>query len=399
MTLPGSTTEAIVSDMSGKTKTITIKNSAGTVLRSRSYGYSWTAGEGWPHSAHQILYVGNQDGSYTRYTYDLAGDENGDLYRAETRDAANALIEDFHYYHDGAGNRTKKTDQTPGGTTTTSYAYNAGNQLCWAYTGTTTNGCASPPAGATSYTYDANGHGNETAAGSTTYGYDPLDRATSLAGATAGYLTPDNSELVSFGTTSYQNNLLGLSRQFAPTATTNYVRDPSGQPVSQRTSAGKQFFLTDALGSTIALTDTTGSIVRSYSYDPDGNATTSGSGPTTDLKFAGGHQVGSLYHYGARYYDPGIARWTQQDPIQEYDDLSQANRYVYAGGDPVNEIDPLGTNFLSTALKAVKGCIEGAVGASPGPYLIKLGSKIIKVFPGGRAAGCVEGAVVAEIPK
>ena len=77
------------------------------------------------------------------------------------------------------------------------------------------------------------------------------------------YLTPDSNELVAYGTTSYQNNLLGLSRQLGPSATTNDVRDPTGTPVSQRTSSSKQLFLNDAVGSTTALTDNTGAIVRS----------------------------------------------------------------------------------------------------------------------------------------
>ena len=145
------------------------------------------------------------------------------------------------------------------------------------------------------------------------------------------------------------------------------MRDPSGQPVSQRTSSAKQFFLNDALGSTIALTDTSGAIVRSYTYDPDGNTTTSGSGATTDLKFAGGHQIGSLYHFAARYYDPTIGRWTQQDPITQYADLTAANRYAYAGGDPTNVTDPAGTCFLvscKTYRRAAAGA--AAVGAFAG---------------------------------
>lgn len=261
-------------------------------------------------------------------------------------------------------NRKKVEDQLPGGTTTSSDAYNAANQLCWKYTGSTTNTCGTAPSGATGYSYDANGHGSQTAAGATSYSYDTLDRATSLAGATASYLTPDNSELVAYGTTTYQNNLLGLSRQLASSTTTNYVRDPAGQPVSQRTSSSKQFFLNDALGSTIALTDSSGSIVRSYTYDPDGNATTTGSGTTTDLKFAGGHQVGTLYHFGARFYDPTIGRWTQQDPIRQYADLAEANRYAYAGGNPVNQMDLTGLISFKSVVKTVVGGAAAVGGAA-----------------------------------
>jgi hypothetical protein len=151
------------------------------------------------------------------------------------------LVEEFDYTYDAAGNRLKLQHVT-GSTTTTTMAYNAANQLCWKYTGTSTNTCGTAPTGATSYTYEANGHGNETGAGATSYTYDALDRATGLAGTTTGYLTPDNGGLVSFGTTSYQNSLLGLSRQIGPSITTNYVRDPSGQALSQRTSSSARSF-------------------------------------------------------------------------------------------------------------------------------------------------------------
>ena len=46
-----------------------------------------------------------------------------------------------------------------------------------------------------------------------------------------------------------------------------------------------------------------------------------------------------LYHFGARFYDPGVGRWTQSDPLDQAGNLVQGNRYAYAGGDPVNMTD------------------------------------------------------------
>jgi len=43
------------------------------------------------------------------------------------------------------------------------------------------------------------------------------------------------------------------------------------------------------------------------------------------------------YHYGARYYDVAVARWTTMDPADEFH-----SPYVYVGGDPVNLVDPDG---------------------------------------------------------
>lgn len=106
---------------------------------------------------------------------------------------------------------------------------------------------------------------------------------------------------------------------------------------------------TDHLGSTRGLADTTGAITRTYTYDPDGNHATSGTGAQTSILYASGHLTaqadGPIYHFGARYYAPNIARWTQQDPLEQYADLRQANRYVYAAADPANAIDPTGASI------------------------------------------------------
>jgi hypothetical protein len=39
-------------------------------------------------------------------------------------------------------------------------------------------------------------------------------------------------------------------------------------------------------------------------------------------------------------------RWTQQDPIQHHADLTQGNRYAYAGGDPTDHTDRSGCYFV-----------------------------------------------------
>jgi RHS repeat-associated protein len=110
----------------------------------------------------------------------------------------------------------------------------------------------------------------------------------------------------------------------------------------------------------MALADIDGTtITRNYTYTPDGVATTSGSGATTDIQFAGGHSIAGLYHFGARYYNPNLATWTQPDPLNQIASLTEANHYAYAGGDPVDNTDLLG--------KATAGgrCIEGRAGFDP----------------------------------
>jgi RHS repeat-associated protein len=105
---------------------------------------------------------------------------------------------------------------------------------------------------------------------------------------------------------------------------------------------------------------------RSYTYDPDGNPTTSGSGATTNLQYDGGHQIAGLDHFAARYYDPGSARWTQQDPINQITSLTEANRYSYMAADPVNGRDLSGTRSLIGGLVGLAdGCLEGGAKTEP----------------------------------
>jgi hypothetical protein len=56
----------------------------------------------------------------------------------------------------------------------------------------------------------------------------------------------------------------------------------------QRTdSAGGRNFLTDALGSTLALTDSTGAVQTSYTFEPFGNRTVTGASTTNSFAYTG----------------------------------------------------------------------------------------------------------------
>ena len=44
-----------------------------------------------------------------------------------------------------------------------------------------------------------------------------------------------------------------------------------------------------------------------------------------------------LYDFGARFYDPAIARWLTQDPLRQF-----LSPYLYCANSPVNFFDPTG---------------------------------------------------------
>ena len=107
------------------------------------------------------------------------------------------------------------------------------------------------------------------------------------------------------------------------------------------------YYVFDALGSVIALTDGSGAIAASYTYDPFGTTlTASGAQASVNpFRFASGYydSATGLTKFGDRYYDPSLGRWTQRDPIGgSIASPGAVDRYVYVGDSPVNMTDESG---------------------------------------------------------
>ena len=116
-----------------------------------------------------------------------------------------------------------------------------------------------------------------------------------------------------------------------------------------------RYFLTDHLGSTEALTDASGTITSSTSYDSFGNAipkqaagsAASGAGNAapnvaTSYRYTGREYDADtgLYYYRNRWYDPEIGRFISEDPIGFAG--GDVNLYGYVGNNPHGYIDPFG---------------------------------------------------------
>ena len=116
--------------------------------------------------------------------------------------------------------------------------------------------------------------------------------------------------------------------------------------------AGVNYFIRDHLGSVRAVVDHTGKIVERNDYYPFGGRHENASLPLTGVnryKFGGKETLEpvnlDMLDFGARFYDPRIARWNTQDPLAEkYFSLSP---YNYCAGNPVTVTDPDGRALLS----------------------------------------------------
>jgi RHS repeat-associated protein len=288
--------------------------------------------------------VTDQAGNTTTYSYD----ERDRLANANTTGPNPAS---YQYSYDLANNRL--TEALADGVTI-GYSYNEANELMTVGAGA---------AGSGNYTYDANGNELGNTAG-LVLNYNAADQTTKAtrpgvpSANSIGYLGPNQIDRVSADATNFKSSALGLRMQDpAPgiSESAYYIRDPEGNLIGARREGHiRYYYLFDGLGSVVGLVSEGGTLLRTYKYDPFGNITSNidhtGSAPTDYFRFRSGFQAdGGLYHFGMRYYDPRIGRFTQTDPIPD----PGGNPYAYAGCDPVNNEDPSGLLYVQSCRNAV----------------------------------------------
>ncbi len=351
-----------------ETKT-TRASSTTTVAADISYCYSkYTAGQPCPggtvntDTAKRQYSTDQLTGALTVYSYD----QGGRLTSAATTGGPAPVT--YTYCYDPDGNRTTSGTGSVNCAAPT-HTYNSVNQL-------TSDGA----------THDVDGN-QTTPAPLTTTSYNSGDQTTSLTPAgqspvAATYGGTGQGDRLSFGTTNFANGIQGVLSATTSGASTYYERDPSGALISERGPGGEFYYVTDGLGSTVALVDTAGTVQATYSYDPSGVTSVGGPNPAiangNPFRYAGGYYdtTTGLYHYGQRYYNPTTGRWTQQDSLNAPLDPTNGNRYAYTGDDPINGVDPSGRGSLGSCIKT------GTYGAG-------------SVISGGFAVGTIEAPPVA----
>jgi RHS repeat-associated protein len=108
--------------------------------------------------------------------------------------------------------------------------------------------------------------------------------------------------------------------------------------MSRRASGNIYYYLPDALGSTMALVDSSGTVADSYNYDVFGAVRSSSGSQANPFTYTGERTDAStgLEYLRARYYDAAAGSFISRDPV------ATPNRYAYAAGNPVVFTDPSG---------------------------------------------------------
>jgi len=294
-------------------------------------------------------------GSAVSYVYDA-------LYQltSETRTANNAYS--ITYQYDDVGNRTQMVKDG----NTTSYTYNINNQLLTE---------KSPDVNIT-YAYDGSGNmvsktDANNANNNASYTWDWRNHLISVSSVDSVAYSYDGdgtriSKTQSSVKTKYINDVaLPLVQVLMETTDANTVQAVYTYGyglISMKRADVNSYYHYDGLGSARQLTNSSGSVVASYTYDSFGNKI-AGTGTSDNVYgFTGEQQFNeadNLVYLRYRYYSPSIGRFMSRDPILEPIQIGgyvgwllphlnliyrpqSLHPYVYVQNNPVNFVDPFG---------------------------------------------------------
>jgi RHS repeat-associated protein len=205
----------------------------------------------------------------------------------------------------------------------------------------------------TNLTYDNNGNlSTETQGGvTTTYTWDARNRLTGISrtGLTAAFvydgLGRRNSKTINGTTTGFWYDGHDLYAELTgPTPSSTYIRGLSIDEAYIRKGASDEFYETDALGSSIALTNAAGASQTTYTYEPFGNTTQSGTASSNAFQYTGReNDITGLYYYRARYFSPKFHRFLTEDPLGL---AAGVNVYAYTDNNPQKFTDPRGLDLV-----------------------------------------------------
>ncbi len=342
-TLPNGVTSTYAYDDRDRITSIVHSGIMGNVLSSAAYERS-VSGE--------PTKITREDGSYVALVYDPALRIDTETYY----DSEDNLLDAIDYDYDLDGNRIAKNSLSGGFET---YAYETGSRL-------------------TATTRDTD---------SDTFGYDTGGRMTSIVRngitRTLEYNSDDKiTRLFDNGVETVRYEYDGVGRRVGRHDTTHgerrylvapnlgqgldspqAVTDGNGNLLSSYVFIGESpiiriedgqpvYYLQDAMGSVIGITNASGEVASTFKYDAFGNITSS-TGALANVPSAIGFDFryhgmlsdsnADLLYARARTYDARTGRFTSRDPAEGLPTLPETyNRYSFASSNPHLYRDPTG---------------------------------------------------------
>lgn len=294
------------------------------------------------------------------------------------------------YEYDEVGNRTIKRTTRAGETNTIPYEYNDGNQLM--------------KVGNQIYQYDDNG--NLKSDGKNSYVFNDINQIESIedqSGQIIAKYTYDEdgkriSSITPLGTINYfyeGDNVLYETDENNKILR-EYTYNGNGQVGTLTKNGQTYYYLYNHHGDVIALTDSAGNIVASYSYDAWGNVL-SQSGPMASdnpYRYAGYRydENTKLYYLMSRYYNPDNGVFLSIDLVRgDLENPITQNGYNYANNNPVMNVDPNGkwsvrADVFANSVDAILSLIPSVrifyslvktLGRTGKPYQMLNGDKIV----------------------
>jgi RHS repeat-associated protein len=147
-----------------------------------------------------------------------------------------------------------------------------------------------------------------------------------------------------------------LAKNYASSSTTYMynVREPDGWLLCSFDAAetpNKYYCHFDGLGSTVLVTNGSGSISDSFTYGAWGDVLNFPANNQKPYRYVGrlgyyahtstqGTALADLMQLGVRFYDDGIGRFTQRNPL-----LMASSLYLYVGARSTSAVDPSGYKY------------------------------------------------------
>jgi RHS repeat-associated protein len=323
VTYPSGVAHAYGYDPKNQLTSLTVNNGA-SVLGSYAYTYGF-AGE--------KMTANEQNGRATSFGYDIVYKLLSETIASDPAPANNGTI---GYSDDAVGNRLTRSS-TVAAIPPSSATYDTNDRIS---SDTFDNNGNTLTGGTNSYSYDFRDELTSANGGAVTMVYDGDGNrvAKTVGGVTTGYLIDDNNPT---GYAQVVEELTGGAVQRRYT----HGRSRIGQTQLISSAWVTSYYGYDGGGSVRQLFDNTGAVTDSYVYDAFGN-TVASTGTTPNAYLYRGEQYDAslqLYYLRARWMNPQSGRFITADTYEgEDEEPASLHKYLYAGADAVNRVDPSG---------------------------------------------------------